>query len=454
MGTTSRRAQAEYSHHGDCTRLRNPIWRFRQSRSPAHDLLPRGNMDLVPSYLRAGSAVFPLQVVDGVVYLSYAIPGLNALCFVLRGFRATPQTARAELSEVRIHWFGDKHVAACPTADMADEDLTNGWMNWLRLTGEPPPKTGSYHTGTSFLPDVLVVPRAVLLELLEQMIAIDAGIAQGTIEARLDGTPVPALPPAPASVVEYDRLRDRDWDPAHAHALKVIRGEPWTPSPPEPEYDPSMYEVHDDDGDDRQPEPDGPPAFTITPVNPIARPEAIAKASILRELEAMVAELDALDEQARDGGETYEDAELEARCAARRQRVLIELEVAGLFERSLADAARAALAGLPALRAYHEAAMELHAYLDSRERAEIVRKPRPDSLLDSDVSLDWFRRPSGQTAEGIAPWTWLALGERAFENPAPFRAGRRFTRLAGQGCTLFYRTEAKAAPSLWRAFVR
>jgi hypothetical protein len=90
---------------------------------------------------------------------------------------------------------------------------------------------------------------------------------------------------------------------------------------------------------------------------------------------------------------------------------------------------------------------------ESAERAEIVRKPRPNGLLDSDVSIDWFRCPTGQTPEGMSPQRWLALVEREFESPPPFRAGRRFTRLEGHGCTLLYRTEARTTASVWRGLV-
>jgi hypothetical protein len=406
-------------------------------------------MALIPSYLQIGSAVFPLQIDHGYLRLTTDLPGIDALGTVLSRFRSMPPVQRQhETSQARDYVFDDGHVTVFRAAAFDDEDTADGSMNWFRLTGAFPRKEESFHVGTSFLPDAMMIPQSVLFELINRLAEIDQGVANGTIELRLDDTPVPPRLPASLSITTYDRLWICREAEAKTHALKVMRGEPWTPLPEEPDYEPVEY---DEPTDDDQPEPQGLPLFTITPTNPIPTPAAIANGSILRELETMAIELDALDEVARAGGDTYEDAELEARWSARRRRLLIELEVAGLFERSLTREARDAVAQLPALRAFHDAAMQLHAYLDSRERADVVRKPRPQSLLDSDVSIDWFRVPVGVVPDGMAAWTWLALVELQFERPPAFTTGRRFTRLAGRGCTLLYRTEARATPSVWRA---
>lgn len=53
--------------------------------------------------------------------------------------------------------------------------------------------------------------------------------------------------------------------------------------------------------------------------------------ALLRELEAMAVGLDELDARARAGDEPYADRELHAQVEAKRRRVLLELEVAGVL---------------------------------------------------------------------------------------------------------------------------
>src|SRR5437870_3807708 len=91
---------------------------------------------------------------------------------------------------------------------------------------------------------------------------------------------------------------------------------------------------------------------------------------------------------------------------AARRRLVIPAGVLGAGERE-----RLAALGLTALVAYADAAVEMERYLASPGYARLVRRPRPERVIDSLVSLDWFRRTSGYVAANLDPFDWLALCE-------------------------------------------
>jgi hypothetical protein len=169
---------------------------------------------------------------------------------------------------------------------------------------------------------------------------------------------------------------------------------------------------------------------------------------LLREIAALADEVDRLDAEARASDEPYADEQLDATLVARRGRLLLELEVAGVLAGEARD--RSAALGLGQLVAYGEAAAAMERYLGSPGYARLVKRPRPARLLDAAVALDWFRVPSGYTPAGVEPSDWLALCEanfRAHERP---RAGSAFVRLEGAFHRLMFRTEL-GAPRLYRA---
>jgi hypothetical protein len=139
----------------------------------------------------------------------------------------------------------------------------------------------------------------------------------------------------------------------------------------------------------------------------------------------------------------------EGRASARRERLLIELDVAGV----LADGARAHLVerDLGPLVAYHDAAVALRRYLASAARVRLVKTVPPVAVLEAAVSLDWFRVPSGYVAPGVEPDAWLALCEANFLVPRPTDSGERFVRLEGAIHRLLYRREVGPDARLWRA---
>jgi hypothetical protein len=112
----------------------------------------------------------------------------------------------------------------------------------------------------------------------------------------------------------------------------------------------------------------------------------------------------------------------------------------------------------PTLSTYHGAAEKLLSYLLSPERDRFFpgqQSPVPDY---SNISLDWFRYPSGYLpddshvpGEKVSPYDWLALCERNFIDPMPNGTGERFVRLQGKIHILHYRMEDGPTPRLWRA---
>lgn len=145
--------------------------------------------------------------------------------------------------------------------------------------------------------------------------------------------------------------------------------------------------------------------------------------------------------------EGTEDEQVTA--GAKRQRLLIELDVYGLLTGEAAVGRM--LADFPTLLGYHEACVEMAAYHASPERARLVRRPPPARIAEGHVSLDWFRVPSDYVPADVSPADWLALCEINFLDPMPEGAGTRFVYLEGELHVLEYRIEATGAPVLWRA---
>jgi hypothetical protein len=167
----------------------------------------------------------------------------------------------------------------------------------------------------------------------------------------------------------------------------------------------------------------------------------------LRELCELATLVDELDAEASVGAEPYSNVELDALLCAKRDRLLIELEVADVL--SGHERARLEGLGLANLVGYSDAAVEMDRYLDSPGFARLVKEPRPTRLLDSQVSLDWFRKSTGYVPPGVDRYDWLALCERNFRGNNP-RAGSSWVRLEDHVHRLMFRTELNK-PRLYRA---
>lgn len=138
-------------------------------------------------------------------------------------------------------------------------------------------------------------------------------------------------------------------------------------------------------------------------------------------------------------------------AGAKRQRLLIELDVYGLLTGQPEVGHR--VAESKTLRGYHEACVQMASYHASAARIRLVGNAIPMRPTEGHVSLDWFRTPSGYAPGGVSPHDWLALCERNFLEPTPTGPGSRFVRLEGKMHVLLYRIEATAEPKLWRALL-
>lgn len=167
----------------------------------------------------------------------------------------------------------------------------------------------------------------------------------------------------------------------------------------------------------------------------------------LREVAALAATVDALDAQASQGPEPYSDVQLDATLVAKRGRLLLELEAAGVLA---GERDRLVALGLTDLVGYHDAAAALTRYWSSPGYARLVKVPAPPRVLDAPVSLDWFRRPASYTPSGVSPEDWLALCENNFRANPREGAGSLFVRLQGSFHRLLYRIELNQS-RLYRA---
>jgi hypothetical protein len=396
-------------------------------------------MDVVPAFLVVDDVKFPLVVDGGHVRITddQRFPGLNALSYVAGHLVARTGSRRvAELTQRQSL----RHQALSASFVEPDnrDDLGDGVENWTRLAGRPPDLDDAYFVGTTWIREALVMPRHTLIRLVEQVGALEDAVAAHQLEARITGVPEagPVKPPPEVGgevpgdergdedsddngggLVEYDTGREDE-------SIRVGRG--------------AAVNGHFEDA-----------AAASRPHVP-----RIGADGTLRDIEALAGQVDELDLAARQGERLYADVESSAAAAARRHRLLLELEVAGLLEPALAGEARATLSrlGLSRTLGYHDAAQAMAQYLASPERAARFPGESVPSVTAAHVSLDWFRTPSGYRPDGVTEYEWLALCEKNFARPLPSSyAGERFVRLCGAMHQLLYRAELGPAPCLWRA---
>jgi hypothetical protein len=392
-------------------------------------------MDAVPAFLIVDDVKFPLAVDGGRVRIADdpRFPGLNALSYVAGHLVA--RTGSARVAEL-IQRQSLRHQALSASFIGPDErdDLGDGVVNWTQLAGRPPDLDDAYFVGTTWIPQALVMPRGTLIRLVEQVGALEDAVAAHRLEARITGV-AEAGPVNPAPEIEGvasepdgdDRGDAVEHDDGGANPLVGIeRG--------------SVVNARSDG------------AAAASRMFPA--PTRIGADDTLRDIEVLAGQVDDLDAAARQGEEPYANVERSAAAAARRHRLFLEFEVAGLLEPALAGEARAALSRLGLMRAlgYHDAAQALALYLASPQRAALFPGEPVPSVTAARVSLDWFRTPSGYRPDGVTEHEWLALCEKNFARPLPSSsAGQRFVRLCGVMHQLLYRAEVGPAPCLWRA---
>jgi hypothetical protein len=402
-------------------------------------------MDVVPAFLVVDDVKFPLVVAGGHVRIADdpRFPGLNALSYVAGHLIARTGSARvAELAERQSL----RHQALSASVVEPDnrDDLGDGVENWTRLAGRPPDLDDAYFVGTTWIAQSLVMPRDTLIRLVEQVGALEDAVAAHQLEARINGVPEagPVNPPPEADDEDTGEIEGEDEaaDESDAGDGGDTAEHGTGPNPPIQVGPGAIVNDRSDSA--------------VAASRTSLAPTRIATDDTLHDIEILAGQVDDLDAAARESEEPYASVERSAAVAARRHRLFLELEVAGLLEPALAGEARAALSrlGLPRALGYHDAAQAMARYLASPTRARRFPGEPVPSVTAARVSLDWFRTPSGYRPDGVTEEEWLALCEKNFARPLPSSsAGRRFVRLCGAMHQLLYRAEVGPAPCLWRA---
>jgi hypothetical protein len=342
------------------------------------------------SVIEIDGAQFALHAVEQGVSIVDDMPGMAGLLLVVRkliddGVGPQPILAGESvvLSQLASGWA---------VVDEDVDELANGFMNWMRLSGRRPDPTQAYLCSTTFDEHSLLVPTATLVRLVERVSAMT--------HASLDDTR-PVRPSPPREVVDWDRLRAWSRVAAAVYARRVIEGKAGT-----------------------------------------LRLEA------LLDLRGLAQECDELEGDVFDPDVTTRA--LEARWHATRERTLRELEAAGIFKEELDHEDAMVLAKFPPLSALRDSALALRRYYGSSARRLRELGPPPESVLDARVSLDWFRWPSFDVPEGDLDEWLAACEEHLLRDPPSSSTGRRFVELRGQRREMRYRTEVRATPCVWR----
>lgn len=151
-----------------------------------------------------------------------------------------------------------------------------------------------------------------------------------------------------------------------------------------------------------------------------------------------------------------DDEEALAALFARRHTVLVQLDVAGLFDGHATDEKLQALRqwSCPTLVGYLCAAAELHRYYRSAERArEILDLEVPPHgqppILGGPVSLDWFRR-GARGPEQFHPYAWLGYFEWLLRTSKLHdgMAGCQITGIGGNRYSFSWRRDDLNNPAL------
>ncbi len=345
-----------------------------------------------PESLHIDGVDFPLEVSAGGVRVAVATPSLDALQLVLARLSNVGVPAEERARFARGEDFAVPNLSARRIAGAAAAAGAAGAADAIanwRAFAGRDPGDDFYLVSASFAPHPIAVPRATMIQLIAELWRLSERVRNGLFET----APAPSPETAPAPVAA-------------------------------------------------QPAPAAPPSDDV-----------------LRDLEDRALLLDQLDPEdtLRSGlpGES-----LDALTAARRRTVLLGLRIAGLLTSEPAALAslrpRLASLVLPTLEGYLDAAVALRAYLRSAARAELLPpgdKDLLDDLLQSAVSLDWFRKATPPGPATLPPDHWLARCEAAFlrARPAGPSAGRTYTKIDGVGTWLHYRSDLGPHLSLWRA---
>ncbi len=202
-------------------------------------------MVLIPPYIEIDGLVVPLDACvpfkdepGGVrVRSDPDRPLLGPLMYVtscLMG-RLDAEQALALLAERKKLPLSDG-LASCPITEDFD-DSGNSAKNWERLTGQPPDLHDAYYVCTTFLRDDLAIPRTTFIKFLTRLYELDAAVAEGRMEAKLDNSilipaPLPEPPGPPTPRWEDDEVRE-----VEKSAVGLDRIDPLTDAMTDPDTD-------------------------------------------------------------------------------------------------------------------------------------------------------------------------------------------------------------------------
>ncbi len=141
------------------------------------------------------------------VRLAVGRPELEALGYVVEYLVAHRQgpARTAELMR-RVDVSAPQPSASVVQPTDGAAELGDGPINWMRLTGALPDPADAYLVATTFTDAMLEIPRAALIELVEQIGALDDAAHAEPSEPRLDTAQTLSERPRAPAVTEYDRL--------------------------------------------------------------------------------------------------------------------------------------------------------------------------------------------------------------------------------------------------------
>lgn len=175
-------------------------------------------MVLIPPYIDVDGMIVPLDACvphrgePGGVRIRYDLdrPLLQALIYATGSImaRASAEQTAALLAERKRLPTSDQLNVSAITEDF--EDYAGAVKNWERLSGHVTDLNDAYFLGGS-MTESLAVPRATLAKLMARLYELDAAVAEGRMEAKIDDSillppPLPERRETPAPRWEDDEI--------------------------------------------------------------------------------------------------------------------------------------------------------------------------------------------------------------------------------------------------------
>src|SRR5262245_56865537 len=128
-------------------------------------------MAVVPAFIGAGGVAFPLAATAHGVRLAEDLPrGGRPLALLVERLVGKRQGV-ARIAELERR--EDVSEAAVYASIVAPSDTVrdhgDSVINWMRIAGGRPDLADAYRVGTTFLDERLVIPRAALIHLVEEV---------------------------------------------------------------------------------------------------------------------------------------------------------------------------------------------------------------------------------------------------------------------------------------------